>query len=53
MDFEQYNNIHNYLITQQYPNNFTSPQKQKLEKQSSNYIVKFTLMCNLLKIGRL
>jgi len=40
MEFEQYNNIHNYLLTHQYPDNFTSPQKQKLEKQSSNYIVK-------------
>ncbi len=40
MEFEQYNNIHNYLLTQQYPDNFTPPQKQKLEKQSSNYIVK-------------
>src|SRR5438034_513931 len=40
MEFEQYNNIHKYLLTHQYPDNFTSPQKQRLEKQSSNYIVK-------------
>src|SRR5207244_9446766 len=40
MEFEQYNNIHNYLSHHQHPDHFNLQEKQRLEKQSTNYIVK-------------
>ena len=40
MDIEHYNNIYTYLLQQKYPDNFSNQQKQTLDKQSINYIIK-------------
>jgi nitrogen fixation protein FixH len=40
MDLEQYNNIYNYLNSQQFSTTFTEQQKQQLQKQSKNFILR-------------
>ena len=40
MDPEQYNNIYNYLNSQQFPTTFTEHQKRQLQKQLKNFILR-------------
>lgn len=39
MDPTYYNNLHNYLINQQFPSHFSLKQQQQLVKQSKNFLI--------------
>ena len=39
MELEQYQNIYNYLNTQQYPTTFSSQDRKRLQSQSQHFTI--------------
>ena len=52
MDREHYFNLFNYLSNNIYPLNFTSQQKQQIQKQSKNFLIKNNFLYKIDKINK-